>query len=87
LFCVFFSFVNSDSSDRDVASVIADMEEEMLEAARQLQFEKAAMIRDQIETLQSGQHGGGSLGAAKSKPKRKRKSKAVYNAKGLPRRR
>ena len=78
---------SSDSSDRDVASVIADMEEEMLEAARQLQFEKAAMIRDQIETLQSGQHGGGSLGAAKSKPKRKRKSKAVYNAKGLPRRR
>ena len=78
---------SSDSSDRDVASVIADMEEEMLEAARQLQFEKAAMIRDQIETLQSGQHGGGSLGAAKTKPKRKRKSKAVYNAKGLPRRR
>ncbi len=78
---------SSDSSDRDVASVIADMEEEMLEAARQLQFEKAAMIRDQIETLQTGQHGGGSLGAAKTKPKRKRKSKAVYNAKGLPRRR
>ena len=79
--------VSSESSDRDVASVIADMEEEMLEAARQLQFEKAAMIRDQIETLQSGQYGGGSFGAAKTKPKKKRKSKAVYNAKGLPRKR
>ncbi len=74
----------AESDDRDVAEVIAEMEEEMLEAARQLQFEKAALIRDQIETLQSGQHGGGESGAAKSKPYRKRKSKAVYNAKGIP---
>ena len=79
--------VCSDTSGSDVASVIADMEEEMLEAARQLQFEKAAMIRDQIETLQNGQYGGGSFGAAKKKPMKKRKSKAIYNAKGLPRRR
>jgi excinuclease ABC subunit B len=76
----------AESDDRDVALVIAEMEEEMLEAARQLQFEKAAMIRDQIETLQSGQHGGGTYGAAKTRPKKKRKSKAVYNAKGLPKR-
>lgn len=76
----------AESDDRDVASVIAEMEEEMLEAASKLEFEKAAMIRDQIETLQSGQHGGGSSGGARSKPKR-RKSKAVYNAKGLPKKR
>ena len=74
----------SESDDRDVAEVIAEMEEEMLEATHQLQFEKAAMIRDQIETLQSGQHGGGESGGAKSKPYKKRKSKAVYNAKGIP---
>jgi excinuclease ABC subunit B len=74
----------AESDDRDVAEVIAEMEEEMLEAARQLQFEKAAMIRDQIETLQSGKHGGGESGAAKAKPYKKRKSKAVYNAKGMP---
>jgi excinuclease ABC subunit B len=78
------AFMLAEDSDRDVASVIAEMEEEMLEAARELQFEKAAMIRDQIETLQSGKHGGGASGAAKSKPKKKRKSKAVYNAQGLP---
>ncbi|MGB1127644.1 MAG: excinuclease ABC subunit UvrB [Opitutales bacterium] len=78
--------VVSDPDDRDVAAVIAEMEEEMLEAARKLEFEKAAMIRDQIETLQSGNHGGGATGAAKSKPKKKRKTKAVYNAKGLPKR-
>lgn len=74
----------AESDDRDVAEVIAEMEEEMLEAARQLQFEKAAMIRDQIDTLQSGKHGGGESGAAKAKPYKKRKSKAVYNAKGIP---
>ena len=77
----------AESDDRDVAEVIAEMEEEMLEAARELQFEKAALIRDQIETLQSGKHGGGESGAAKSKPFKKRKSKAVYNKSGLPRRR
>jgi excinuclease ABC subunit B len=76
----------AESDDRDVASAIAEMEEEMLEAARKLEFEKAAMIRDQIDTLQSGKHGGGASGGAKSKPKRKRKSKAVYNAEGLPKR-
>jgi excinuclease ABC subunit B len=77
----------AESDDRDVAEVIAEMEEEMLEAARELQFEKAALIRDQIETLQSGKHGGGESGAAKSKPFKKRKSKAVYNKSGLPRKR
>ncbi|MEC7230118.1 MAG: helicase-related protein, partial [Verrucomicrobiota bacterium] len=77
----------AESDDRDVAVVIAEMEEEMLEAARELQFEKAALIRDQIETLQSGKHGGGESGAAKSRSFKKRKSKAVYNKSGLPRKR
>jgi excinuclease ABC subunit B len=83
----------AESGDQDVAAVIAEMEEAMLEAARKLQFEKAAMIRDQIETLQSGAHGGGAYGGAKAKPdqarsarKSSRGSKGVYNAKGLPRR-
>ncbi|MEC7287803.1 MAG: helicase-related protein, partial [Verrucomicrobiota bacterium] len=77
----------AESDDRDVAVVIAEMEEEMLEAARELQFEKAALIRDQIETLQRGKHGGGESGAAKSRSFKKRKSKAVYNKSGLPRKR
>lgn len=79
-------FLVAESDDRDIASVIAEMEEEMLEASRKLEFEKAAMIRDQIETLQTGKHGGGSTGAAKTKSRGGRKSKGVYNAKGLPRR-
>ncbi|MGB0416633.1 MAG: excinuclease ABC subunit UvrB [Coraliomargarita sp.] len=71
-----------ESGDRDRAEVIAEMEEEMLEAARKLEFEKAAMIRDQIEVLQSGTMDT-ATGSVKAKPKRK-KSKGVYNAKGLP---
>lgn len=79
------SYLLAESDDREVAEVIAEMEVEMLEAARELQFEKAALIRDQIETLQSGKHGGGESGAAKAKAFKKRKSKAVYNKNGLPR--
>ena len=57
----------------------------MLEAAQKLEFEKAAMIRDQIEVLQSGTMDT-AKGSIRSKPKRK-KGKAVYNAKGLPKKR
>jgi excinuclease ABC subunit B len=77
----------AESDDREVAEVIAEMEEEMLAAAGKLEFEKAALIRDQIETLQSGKHGGGASGGAKSKPYKKRKAQAVYNKKGLPKKR
>jgi excinuclease ABC subunit B len=75
----------AESGDVDVAHVIAELETEMLEAAQKLEFEKAAMIRDQIETLQTGKHGGGSSGGAKAKPHKRKK--AVYNAKGLPKKR
>lgn len=37
--------------DQDVATVIAELESEMLAAADKLQFEKAAMLRDQVEML------------------------------------
>ena len=38
----------------DVAAVIAELEDEMREAADRLEFEKAALIRDQIDSLKSG---------------------------------
>jgi len=38
----------------DVAAVIAELEEEMQEAANRLEFERAALLRDQIATLKSG---------------------------------
>jgi hypothetical protein len=41
--------------DDDVAAVIAELEEEMQEAANKLEFERAALLRDQINR-QIGRH-------------------------------
>lgn len=46
--------VAEGTDDRDIARVLADMEAEMLAAADELQFEKAAALRDQIEALRTG---------------------------------
>ncbi len=54
--------------DGDVAAVIAEMETEMIEAANDLQFERAAILRDQIDALRKGDFGG-----TKSYSKRGRK--------------
>ena len=43
----------AESGD-DVASVIAELEEEMQEASGRLEFERAAILRDQINALRSG---------------------------------
>jgi len=43
-------------SPDDVAAVIAELEDEMQEAAEQLQFERAAVLRDQIDSLKSGDY-------------------------------
>ncbi|MDB6169232.1 MAG: excinuclease subunit [Verrucomicrobia bacterium] len=40
----------------DVAAVIAELEEEMQDAAGRLQFERAAVLRDQINALKSGDY-------------------------------
>ena len=44
----------AEGDDADVAAVIAELEEEMQEAAGKLEFERAAVIRDQINALKSG---------------------------------
>ena len=46
--------VAEGTDDRDIARVLADMETEMLAAADELQFERAATLRDQIEALRTG---------------------------------
>jgi len=38
----------------DVAAVIAELEDDMQEAANKLEFERAALLRDQINSLKSG---------------------------------
>lgn len=40
----------------DVAAVIAELEEEMQSAANRLEFERAAVLRDQIDALKSGDY-------------------------------
>jgi len=44
----------AEESSEDVAAVIAELEDEMQEAAGRLEFEKAAVLRDQIDSLKSG---------------------------------
>jgi excinuclease ABC subunit B len=39
------------TTDLDVTETIRELEEEMLKAAEDLQFEKAALLRDQIKEL------------------------------------
>ncbi len=43
-------------SAADVAAVIAELEDEMQEAANKLEFERAALLRDQINSLKSGDY-------------------------------
>ncbi|MEI6105856.1 MAG: helicase-related protein [Opitutae bacterium] len=45
--------VVAESAD-DVAAVIAELEDEMQAAANMLEFERAALLRDQIKSLKSG---------------------------------
>jgi excinuclease ABC subunit B len=61
----------------DVAAVIAELEEEMQEAAGRLEFERAAIIRDQINALKSGDYRKVSRTPSKEYPRAKRVAGAV----------
>ena len=45
---------DSRDNDRDLAATLDSLEEEMMAAAAELDFERAAIIRDQIAALRSG---------------------------------
>ena len=53
----------------DVAAVIAELEEEMQEAAGRLEFERAAVLRDQINALKSGDYKKAARAPTKEYPK------------------
>jgi excinuclease ABC subunit B len=55
----------------DVAAVIAELEDEMQEAASKLEFERAAVLRDQLEALRSGDFRR-PAGKGRAKPARRR---------------
>lgn len=44
----------AENAAEDVAAVIAELEQDMAEASARLEFERAAVLRDQIEALRSG---------------------------------
>jgi excinuclease ABC subunit B len=64
----------AESAD-DVAAVIAELEDEMQVAANKLEFERAALLRDQINALKSGDYKSTGKKAAGYGRKGKRKEK------------
>jgi excinuclease ABC subunit B len=69
--------------DLDINQTIRELEEEMLQAANNLEFEKAALLRDQIRELKRSAPGGPTSGDIKPgrqvtypKPKRRGKGQA-----------
>jgi excinuclease ABC subunit B len=54
----------------DVARVIAELEDEMQEAAGRLEFERAAILRDQINALKSGDYRKAARAPVKDYPRR-----------------
>ncbi len=50
------ALVVADPGTEDVAAVIAELEDEMTEASGKLEFERAALLRDQINALRTGDY-------------------------------
>lgn len=77
------SVLREQDEDLDVLDVVADLEKEMLEAAEQLQFERAAVLRDQIQELHAV-FGGGEKdrepSSVQDNQRKKRRSKSYAKA-------
>jgi excinuclease ABC subunit B len=71
----------AESTD-DVAAVIAELEEEMAEAAGRLEFERAAILRDQINALKSGDYRKAATTSAKEYPRARRTAAVVRGKAG-----
>ncbi len=61
----------------DVAAVIAELEQEMQDAAGRLEFERAAVLRDQINSLRSGDYKKSARMPAKDYPRARSTAAAV----------
>ncbi len=61
----------------DIHRVIADLEREMLEAAEALEYERAAMLRDQIGELRASREAGGGTAARHTGGKTTRRDAAA----------
>lgn len=63
--------VSEKSSDKEVKNLIKQLEKEMLDAVKHLEFEKAALLRDQVSFLQ-GNHSNLHKKTISSKARKKR---------------
>ena len=74
--------VRESGVDYDVHNAINELEQEMLEAAQALEFERAAVLRDEMKELKRALEEGGKKGsggrAGKSKGKKKGKKAVRY---------
>jgi excinuclease ABC subunit B len=62
------AFLNESGVDIDVNETIRELEEEMLAAANNLEFEKAALLRDQIRELKRGTEAGPASQKSSAEP-------------------
>lgn len=70
------SVINDAGGNFDVTETLRQLEEEMLAAANNLEFEKAALLRDQIRELKRGTGDGSGGPEVRYTPKAKRGRKA-----------
>ncbi len=72
------SVINDAGGNFDVTETLRELEAEMLEAANNLEFEKAALLRDQIRELKRGTGGSStSASSARTQPQLYKKTKAA----------
>jgi len=64
--------------DLDVAATIAELEKEMWEASSKLEYEKAALLRDQIQTLKGMQSGSPPSQVSYRPAKKSRSARKVH---------
>ena len=62
------SFLAESGVDLDLSQTIKELEEEMLAAANNLEFEKAALLRDQVRELKRAMEGGRSTASKPATP-------------------
>jgi excinuclease ABC subunit B len=60
--------INESGANFDVTETLRELEQEMLEAANNLEFEKAALLRDQVRELKRTYGGQTGEGAPKQQP-------------------
>ncbi len=63
--------ISEGTGEEEVGQVLAELEEEMLEAARNLEFERAAILRDQIDALKDRKNSAYSAGRKKKRARAK----------------